>query len=140
VLLGISSGDAVVLAIVIISGLFLYMLPTFIGMSRQVVNVGSVFAVNLLFGWSLVGWAVALAMALRTNPPHAHPQFWENKPLVRMPANTPPPPIAGPQTGRNYPPSEIVKPGDMRQFDEGWARYDSSGRWIYVTTPPDSLA
>ena len=52
----------------------LYMLPTIIGAARKVVNVGSVFAINLLLGWTLIGWAVAMAMALRTNPPHAYRQ------------------------------------------------------------------
>lgn len=46
----------------------IYFLPTAIAYHRRVVNAGSVFAINLLLGWSLIGWAVALAMALRTNP------------------------------------------------------------------------
>lgn len=46
----------------------LYFLPTIVGSARHVVHIGSVFAVNLLLGWTLIGWAVALAMALRTNP------------------------------------------------------------------------
>lgn len=33
----------------------LYMLPTIIGAVRKVVNVGSVFAISLLLGWTLVG-------------------------------------------------------------------------------------
>jgi hypothetical protein len=60
---------------VILFGGSLYFLPTIIGGFRRVVNIGSVFAINLLLGWTLIGWAVALAMALRTNPPSAHPQF-----------------------------------------------------------------
>ncbi len=55
----------------------LYLLPTIIGASRKVVNIGSVAAINLLLGWTLIGWVVALAMALRTNPPHAYQQFWQ---------------------------------------------------------------
>jgi len=57
----------------------LYMLPTIIGWQRKVVNIGSVAAINLLLGWTLIGWAVALAMALRTNPPHAYDQYWQNQ-------------------------------------------------------------
>lgn len=52
--------------------LALYFLPSIIGASRKVVNIGSVVAINLLLGWTLIGWAVAMAMALRTNPPHAY--------------------------------------------------------------------
>lgn len=57
----------------------LYMLPTVIAAVREVVNVGSVAAINVLLGWTLVGWAVALAMALRTNPPHAYPQYCQQQ-------------------------------------------------------------
>ncbi len=73
--------------VIVIFGLALYMLPTMIGAVRKVVNVGSVFAINLLLGWTLIGWAIALAMALRTNPPHAYPQMWT------------PPPTSGPVPG-----------------------------------------
>lgn len=75
VILGASTGAAVVVVVVmIVVGLGLYFLPTIIGANRKVVNIGSVFAINLLLGWTLIGWAVALAMALRTNPPYAYPQ------------------------------------------------------------------
>ena len=57
--------------------LAVYVLPTIVGVQRKVVNVGSVLAINLLLGWTLIGWVVALAMALRTNPPYAHQQFWQ---------------------------------------------------------------
>lgn len=52
--------------------LALYLLPTIIAVGRKVVNVGSVAAINVFLGWTLIGWVVALAMALRTNPPHAY--------------------------------------------------------------------
>lgn len=64
----------------VIGGIFavaLYMLPTIIGAVRSVVNIGSVFVVNLFLGWTVIGWIVALAMALRTNPPHAYPEYWQ---------------------------------------------------------------
>lgn len=70
-----ASGVAVVgIFFGVVIGIGLYMLPTIIGATRKVVNVGSVFAINFLLGWTLIGWAVALAMALRTNPPYANPQ------------------------------------------------------------------
>jgi hypothetical protein len=76
--IGSVDGDAVVLlGLLVVFGVGLYFLPTIVGVSRKVVNIGSVFAINLLLGWSLIGWAVALAMALRTNPSYAHPQSWQ---------------------------------------------------------------
>ena len=89
VIVGGSSGaGAVVAVVIIVVGLGLYFLPTIVGAIRKVVNIGSVFAINLLLGWTLIGWAVALAMALRTNPPHAYPQFW-GSPATSPPAQQP---------------------------------------------------
>lgn len=46
--------------------LSMYFLPTIVGFSRRVVNRGSVAVINFFLGWTLIGWVVALAMALRT--------------------------------------------------------------------------
>jgi hypothetical protein len=79
---GAYGGFGLVFIIVIIG---LYMLPTIVGAVRKVVNIGSVAAVNLLLGWTLIGWAVALAMALRTNPPYAYPPSgWQQGPVPRQ--------------------------------------------------------
>ncbi len=43
-----------------------YVVPTIIAFDRNVVNKWSVAVINVLLGWTLVGWAVALAMAVRT--------------------------------------------------------------------------
>lgn len=45
-----------------------YFLPSIIALSRSVPHIGSVFVLNLLLGWTFVGWAVALAMAVRSRP------------------------------------------------------------------------
>lgn len=44
----------------------LYLLPTIIAFDRSVINKWSVAVINILLGWTFVGWAVALAMAVRT--------------------------------------------------------------------------
>ena len=49
-------------------GLLLYFVPTVIAFVRRVPNSISVLVVNLFLGWSLIGWVVALAMAVRTKP------------------------------------------------------------------------
>ena len=67
---------ALLVVIGLMIALAIYLTPTLIGASRKVVNIGSVAAINILLGWTLIGWAVALAMALRTNPPHAYPEYW----------------------------------------------------------------
>ncbi|MFA5711855.1 superinfection immunity protein [Mycolicibacterium sp.] len=43
----------------------LYLLPTIVALSRRDRNIGPIVVVNLLLGWTLIGWAVALAMAVR---------------------------------------------------------------------------
>lgn len=41
----------------------LYFLPSIVCLSRGATNFLSVFIVNLLFGWTLIGWVVALNIA-----------------------------------------------------------------------------
>lgn len=45
---------------------FLYFLPTIIGRKKS--NFTSIFLVNLLLGWSLIGWIVAIVMATSKDP------------------------------------------------------------------------
>ena len=42
---------------------FLYFVPTVIAVGRRAPNAASVFSVNLLLGWTGVGWLVALFMS-----------------------------------------------------------------------------
>jgi uncharacterized membrane protein len=41
----------------------IYLLPTAVGKSRKVQNAGLLFAVNLMFGWTLIGWFGCLLWA-----------------------------------------------------------------------------
>lgn len=43
-----------------------YLIPTIVAFSRGVSSPWSVVVVNVLLGWTFVGWVVALAMAART--------------------------------------------------------------------------
>ena len=45
-------------------GLLVYFVPSLVANSRGAPNVGSIFVLNLLLGWTLIGWVVALAMAV----------------------------------------------------------------------------
>ena len=42
-----------------------YWIPTIAAWVRHVPNRGSVAVVNLFLGWTIVGWVVAMAMAMR---------------------------------------------------------------------------
>lgn len=46
--------------------LVLYFLPSVVAVARKVRHQGSVVVINLFFGWTFIGWVVALAMACRT--------------------------------------------------------------------------
>lgn len=45
-----------------------YVLPSVIGYFRRIHNLGSVVLLNLVLGWSLIGWLAALGMAVRSAP------------------------------------------------------------------------
>lgn len=51
-----------------VAAILVYMAPSVVALRRGVTNRWSVVVVNLLLGWTVVGWAVALAMAVRDKP------------------------------------------------------------------------
>src|SRR6266568_1025883 len=83
----------------------MYVLPVIIGCIRRVPDIGSVAVINILLGWTLVGWVVALALSLRSAA-SVHPvvQVVQNVPPGR-PAAAPGPP------GRLPPPGWAGQPG-----------------------------
>jgi len=76
----------------------LYLLPVLIGWRCRVPDLGSVAVINVLLGWTLIGWAAALALALRSAPPPAAAvQVVQNFPAPPpWPGQTPGPGWAGP--------------------------------------------
>jgi Superinfection immunity protein len=60
-----------------------YFLPTAIGLKKRSSN--AIFALNLLLGWTLLGWVIALVWALSADPPETI--------IVARPARKRPPPI-----------------------------------------------
>jgi cation transport ATPase len=78
------------IAIVVILSLFLYFLPTIVGRHKS--NAVAIFVLNLLLGWTLLGWVIALVWACTEDS--ALDQ------LARARMNMPPPPPAPP-----YPPA-----------------------------------
>ncbi len=57
---------AIVLVILVVAAIALYWIPTVIAYFRHVPDIGSVVVINALLGWTLIGWIVALALAMRT--------------------------------------------------------------------------
>ena len=54
-------GRVVMLVLVIGIGLFLYFIPSIVGRTKT--NAGAIFVLNLLLGWSFIGWVIALVWA-----------------------------------------------------------------------------
>jgi len=46
---------------------FLYFIPSIIAYQRHKANRGAIVAMNLLLGWTLIGWVIALIWALRVD-------------------------------------------------------------------------
>lgn len=75
------------LTIMVLSGaaaasVTLYLLPILVGWARRVPDIGAIAVIDILLGWTLVGWVMALAMALRSASPAG--------PLVQVVQNLPP--------------------------------------------------
>jgi hypothetical protein len=87
----------------------LYLLPVLIGWARHIPGLAPIAIINLLLGWTLVGWVVALVLALRPVYPAG--------PLVQFVQQLPPasPPV-GPAAGAGWagppgpPPSRADSP------------------------------
>jgi hypothetical protein len=47
----------------ILFGIAMYFLPAIVAHHRQHVSFGAIFLVNLLLGWSIIGWIVCFAWA-----------------------------------------------------------------------------
>jgi Superinfection immunity protein len=77
--------DLLSVVVVLVAGA-IYLLPLIIGLARGVRDIGSVAVINILLGWTLVGWAAALALAMRSVSP-------DNRDTQQLP---PVPPLAWP--------------------------------------------
>jgi len=58
-------------AVLISLSLLLYFLPSILAVIREKSNVLAIFALNLLLGWSVIGWVGALVWALTKETPRA---------------------------------------------------------------------
>jgi hypothetical protein len=58
----VSAGLAGALVLV---GFVVYFIPTALGIRRKIRNPVDLFIVNLIVGWTVIGWVLALLMALR---------------------------------------------------------------------------
>jgi Superinfection immunity protein len=53
--------------------LVLYLVPLVVGWVRRAPGLGAIAVIDILLGWTLIGWLIALAMALRPARPPSPP-------------------------------------------------------------------
>ncbi|HXY04505.1 MAG TPA: superinfection immunity protein [Terriglobales bacterium] len=46
-------------------GLVLYFLPSILALARSKRDITAIFVLNLLLGWTAIGWVIALVWALK---------------------------------------------------------------------------
>ena len=56
---------SVILGLTIIAGLCFYFLPTIVAIHRGVNCRATIFSVNLIFGWTIVGWLAIVIWAAK---------------------------------------------------------------------------
>lgn len=67
-----ADGGAFLLFIIVVAGAFLYFLPTFVVIMNEHPHKAAVIVLNLLLGWTFIGWVGALVWSLvNPNGPHA---------------------------------------------------------------------
>lgn len=71
----IASTSLFVLVLIFGGIAFVHFLPVIIAGSRHVRNFWWIVLLNVLFGWTLIGWVVALVWALRDDPEYRGAQM-----------------------------------------------------------------
>lgn len=77
-------GIGLFVVVVVVGGL--YFLPSFVAAMREHHNAGAIFALNLLLGWTALGWIVCLVWAVTQVNPKTAPATSASKPPSLEPA------------------------------------------------------
>jgi hypothetical protein len=54
-----------VIVLICVAGFVIHFLPTIIAGNRRAANFWWIFVINFFFGWTLIGWVIALVWALQ---------------------------------------------------------------------------
>jgi hypothetical protein len=63
-----SAGAIIFLILIFLIGAAIYFIPSIIALLQRKRNLVAIMALNLLLGWSLIGWVVSLVWALTKDP------------------------------------------------------------------------
>ena len=64
-----SNYDTFMMIVFLAVAVAVYFIPNFVATARKHQNANAIFVVNLLLGWTIIGWVVALVWALTTVKP-----------------------------------------------------------------------
>lgn len=64
--MGEGTVTVLIVALIAIFSLLFYFLPAIVGRRKR--NAGAIFLLNLLLGWTMIGWIVALVWAACKDP------------------------------------------------------------------------
>jgi hypothetical protein len=68
----------------VIVGVLVYFLPTFIAGARRMESFPVVLLVDFLFGWTGIGWLLALMYSIRTEPDETRAEIVEEHPAAKQ--------------------------------------------------------
>lgn len=78
---GTPPGEVIFSLAFLVAGLVLYITPSLVASYRRCDKLSPVVVVNLFLGWTVIGWIVALAMAVsgpNRRPPKVTPPYkWQ---------------------------------------------------------------
>lgn len=110
--------ETILAALVLVSLLLaLYLVPVMVGVARHAPDLGAIAVINILLGWTFVGWVLALALAMRSVRPAG--------PVVQLVQNLPPGGWGELQGGHqpwDAPP--LMLPGPPAEIDETLADWE----------------
>jgi Superinfection immunity protein len=81
-------GIAFFAIMLLLLGLAIYFLPWLVAMARKTPRAPAIFVLNLLLGWTFVGWVVALVWALAEMPQAVPQSITVNTNMPPAPAST----------------------------------------------------
>ena len=57
--------EGIFILLIVAIVLYIYFIPTSVAINKKQVNYLSIFVINLFLGWTIVGWIICLAWAVK---------------------------------------------------------------------------